>query len=224
GKEGLQLETRNFILKRGDREVVRVSWAAGKPPEQPPPVQPAIKAGSPISPLALVRRPAALPGVKSWTIDTVHPRPVYVLHHGAAFSPDGRTLAVGTADGILRLLDPKGVRSPRVLLMDHVLPIVAVDWSPDGKLLAVGTQWAPFVVFWDPEAGRVVRTLRLDSDILDLTWSPDGKYLAIRAGGIQLWEAATARLHPPLPIPNGPLAWSPDSKALAVGNGKVVDV
>jgi WD40 repeat protein len=55
-----------------------------------------------------------------------------------AWSPDGRFLAVGTADGMLSLWDPTQNQKP--LLTLAVKQIVrSLSWSPDGKHLATAT-------------------------------------------------------------------------------------
>ena len=51
---------------------------------------PPIKGGEPLSPLALVARPAEIKGVQSWTIETRNPRGQLLT---VAYSPDGRWLA-----------------------------------------------------------------------------------------------------------------------------------
>jgi WD40 repeat protein len=76
-----------------------------------------------------------------WKVDTgelvatLSPQPGDI--YGLGFSPDGSLLAVGSADGTIRLFD---VRSGRlVTLPSYEQAVGEVAFSPDGSLLAVTT-------------------------------------------------------------------------------------
>ncbi|MCU0981228.1 MAG: serine/threonine-protein kinase, partial [Pirellulaceae bacterium] len=128
-----------------------------RPPTSPslaiPPEPIDLPAGAPLSPLALVQRPAAIPGVQSWTIETRgHRGGVTVL----AASPDGQWVASGSTDGSVRLWDPGRKKLARVLL-GHPFEIRAFAWSPDSRILA--STCGGIVRFWDVASGRVLRTM-----------------------------------------------------------------
>ena len=52
-----------------------------------------------------------------------------------AFSPDGKTLATGSADNMVRLWTVASWQNT-LALKGHTEPVMAVAFSPDGKILA----------------------------------------------------------------------------------------
>lgn len=58
--------------------------------------------------------------------------------HCVAFSPDGKTIAVGTQDNLAKALDA-ATGAVRTTLKGHERPVAGVAWSPDGKTLASGS-------------------------------------------------------------------------------------
>jgi WD40 repeat protein len=143
-----------------------------------------------------------------------------------AFSPDGKTLAVGMEDGKLWLCDVP--RAPEALSWlahregTEPREAWAVAFSPDGKTLAsAGDDHA--VRLWDPATGEERRTLKgHDSLVTCLAFSPDGKLLATGSydGTLRIWDAAGGREVASLPHPSRSLwclAFSPDGTFLASG-------
>ncbi|MCB0075319.1 MAG: hypothetical protein KDE20_27875, partial [Caldilineaceae bacterium] len=74
-----------------------------------------------------------------------------------AWSPDGSYLAVGAADGAVRVLDTETWRS-LVTLRDHAAAIGTLTWSPDGRFLA-GSAADGIVHVWDTETWRILSTV-----------------------------------------------------------------
>ncbi len=74
-----------------------------------------------------------------WAVDAraIWPVPAGAGCSAVAFSPDGRLLATGHSDGLVRLWDAEGVVLLRVL-QGHAGAVQSVAWSPDGTRLASG--------------------------------------------------------------------------------------
>ena len=77
--------------------------------------------------------------------------------HALAFSPDGQTLASGTAQHLVHLRDVAR-RKMRLTLRGHQREIRGVAWSPDGTTLASSDSGGQLKL-WDPATGQE----RLDS-------------------------------------------------------------
>jgi WD40 repeat protein len=152
-----------------------------------------------------------------------------------AWSPDGRTIALGGAEGGVVLLDAATGDVRDRLPNTKPLPGVAA-WSPDGRLLATG-YWNGSVILWNASTGRRTAVLAPrkgsvggptvpvwgEHAIPRLAWNPDGKTLAVTQVDrtVRLWDTATARCRATLVGHTGEiraLAWSPDGKTLATGS------
>lgn len=151
--------------------------------------------------------------------------------YGVAYSPDGQTLAAGTADGTALLWDvrsPTPPARPAVTLSGHTGSVYGVAYSPDGSTLATaGADHT--VILWDLDSPTFsqLTTLRGHTDAVSaVAYSPVGHTL-VTAGFDRtavLWDLVD-RTHPaPIATLRGHsdavsgVAWAPDGRTLATAS------
>ena len=101
--------------------------------------------------------------------------------YSVAWSPDGRLIASGSYDKMVKLWDASTGKELRNL-QDHIDAVFAVAFSPDGKRLASASQDRT-VKIWDVATGKRLYTLSDAADgLTSLAYSPSGD----RAGGGRL--------------------------------------
>jgi WD40 repeat protein/transcriptional regulator with XRE-family HTH domain len=147
----------------------------------------------------------------------------------AAFSPDGKLLAIAYGDGYVRLWNPATQQAVGSPLPADTSPggfVYGVAFSPDGKLLATADS-AGYVRLWNPATQQAVGAPLLavtNGGLNGVAFSPDGKLLASADadGTVRLWNPATGKaVGTPLPAATGSetgvngVAFSPDGKLLA---------
>jgi WD40 repeat protein len=114
---------------------------------------------------------------------------------GVAFSPDGRRLASGNADGTVRIRDVamgKEIVDPP---LRHRGSVSAVAFSPDGRLLASAGD-DRIVKVWDTTTWKEVQTLRDPfGGVFSLAFHKDGRRIAwggtdstIKIGDVKMGE------------------------------------
>ena len=135
-----------------------------------------------------------------------------------SFSPDGTTLASGSADGTIKLWDV-AKRQNIATLEGHTSWITSIAFSPDGKTLASGSGYS--LNLWDVATGTNIATL--DRSSQSVSFSPDGTILASGyfGGAVKLWDVATrtsiATLEGHSYSVNS-VSFSPDGTVLASGS------
>jgi WD40 repeat protein len=111
--------------------------------------------------------------------------------YDAAFSPDGRSVALASKSGDVRLYGVAG-GEPRSI-GHHEGGVYTIAFSPDGSILATGGIEGA-IVLWDVASAKRLRTLSAKSgQIKQMTFSADGKRLlseAERTTGFE-WDLTT---------------------------------
>jgi len=144
-----------------------------------------------------------------------------------AFSPDGKVLASGGWDDMVRLWDVESGKELRKMLA-HQAMIARVVFSPDGKMLASRGGIDGTLRLWDPATGAELRKIDKLSRVnpwrfyreAALAFSPDNKTVAVSdRKGIILLDAVTGKETARLDGYRDCMfvAFSPDGKLLASG-------
>ena len=232
-----------IIIKRNgqkERIVVQedqtatINGATGKVGIKQVPSTSSNKAQPPTTPLGvrtLVAEPRQLPGVDSWTIETVAPR-VFANNgsNWARFSPDGRWLVTYGTDRTPRVWNAETGKLYRMFPTPAGRPSGredAVAISADSRFIAIA---AGNLRMWEIETGRIVFKHDYAEDWLPMgtervALSPNGQLLATSSQReIQIWNLAKAALvqtlemtftdDPRINKNNAKFAWSPDSRQL----------
>jgi eukaryotic-like serine/threonine-protein kinase len=134
-------------------------------------------------------------------------------------SPDGKVLAVGDFNGLVRFWNMATGDELRPPLQAHSESVVSAAFSADGQVLATASL-DQTIKLWEFATRRELDILKgHDSGVWAATFSADGKRLA--SGGqdqmVRLWNTARSPVNTNLSgMPDGrTLIWSPDSKLLA---------
>lgn len=173
--------------------------------------------------------------VQVWAADTLR-KECYTRHSDkvtalswspARFTSDsgvGYLIASASADSTVQIWDATtGHR--KFIYRNHVHPVHAVAWSPDGRHIASAGEDSTIQVWQVPTkdvlTGKALLITHSSSNTtLTLAWSPDGKYIA--SGGVdqvvEVWEATTGDTISTFGCHQftvSAVAWSPDGARVA---------
>jgi WD40 repeat protein len=143
------------------------------------------------------------------------------LVRALAFSPDGKTLAMGLASGLVELADPAG--EGRTVTFSAQGGVRSLAFSPDGTRLAAATD-ASMVLVFEAATQALARELRLaPGPARAARFLPDGRALILASKeGVVRWDLDR---HDGVPLPLfGPdprdVAVTPDGTGLAVADAR----
>jgi WD40 repeat protein len=154
----------------------------------------------------------------------------------AAFSPDGRQLAVIGLAGTVKLLELETGKEVGEL-KGHATGVIALAFSDDGKLLATGGK-DRLIRITEIATGQEVRVLHGHTEpVASLAFSPDGASLVssararsgvpTRTGEVKLWTVHLVKRSLPIQKDGGnllALAWSTDGKRIAISQRQVLSI
>jgi predicted NACHT family NTPase len=139
------------------------------------------------------------------------------------FSPDGKLLATGDSDGVVRLWEASSCREI-LTCKGHTNVLESVAFSPDGEILASGS-YDKIIKLWDVKTGECLKVLQGHTEsVMSVTFNPDGNILATGSfdATVRLWNIRTGEC---LQILHGhtknvfSVAFHPAGETLASGSG-----
>lgn len=140
------------------------------------------------------------------------------------FSPDGKYLATGAEDKIIRVWDIQQ-RIIRTSFTGHEQDIYSLDFARDGHTIASGSGDRT-VRLWDIETGMNTLTLTIEDGVTTVAISPDAKYVAAGSldKSVRVWDCKMGYLLERLEGVDGhkdsvySVAFSPNARDLVSGS------
>ncbi len=152
--------------------------------------------------LANYKTPSPLLGLKERAEASIPPesdvtKPIWAIRYAdevycVAFTPDGKGILAGSADGTLKLWDVESGEEIRAY-PGHAGKVASVVFSSDGNQIVTGS-WDMTAKLWDAATAEVIRTFSGHTDCVEQAdLSPDRTKVATASwdGTAKLWNAAT---------------------------------
>jgi RNA polymerase sigma factor (sigma-70 family) len=151
----------------------------------------------------------------------------------AAFSPDGKSLALAEADDgnlSVSVWDVETGKQRHRFTRPGTRLYFCLAFSPDGKKVAAGSWDAarPNFRLWDLQAGKEIPSCNPDHWVNSITFSADGTLVALGSGGddkqcVSVWKLATATEIQRFAVPGSEAvsAFSPSGRFLATGSSSM---
>ncbi len=162
-----------------------------------------------MSPAALVTSPKQLPGVRSWTVETIPYRGHVTCMD---LSRDGSSVAVASEDGNIRIVDSQSTKLIKIISTENGIPEF-VRWgeSTESMFLSVRFSELRSLVRIDVRLGRPTCKVDLDDSVFSVSEDGESLYAAVN-GRLHVLSSETLSTVEDLEIPldHGAVRLSPD--------------
>lgn len=126
----------------------------------------------------------------------IFPTEPHSLINHVVYSSNGKYIASGFLNGIVKVYDPsKDIYSENELyvLKAHTNQITVLSFSPNNEFLMTGS-YDGTVCIWNSSFGTLVHSLTSRHSIYGGTWSPNGDYVAsVEDRELSIWDVSTGK-------------------------------